>query len=75
MSDRDIRKLLKRPAMTYGYAAEKNSRQQQIAEGYYKLHRKFRCNKVPEGAFGYLADEAEKVIEELYLPRRNSCAG
>ena len=66
LSDRDIRKLLKRPVMTYGYAAEKNSRQQQIAEEYYKLHRKFRfSNKVPEGAFGYLADEAEKVIEEL----------
>ena len=66
LSDRDIRKLLKRPVMTYGYAAEKNSRQQQIAEEYYKLHRKFRFNnKVPEGAFGYLADEAEKVIEEL----------
>ena len=66
LSERDRRKLLKRPVMTYAYAAEKNSRQQQIAEEYYKLRRKNRFkNKVPEGAFGYLANEAEKVIEEL----------
>jgi hypothetical protein len=62
LGDRDIRKLMKPPVMTYGYAATKNSRQQQIAEVYYK----FRFNdEVPKGVFGYLAAEAEEVIEEL----------
>ncbi len=62
LKDRDIRKLLKKPVMTFGYAATKNSRQQDIAREYYK----FRFNdEVPKGVFGYLADEIAKAIEEL----------
>ena len=65
LSERDIRKLLKRPVMTYGYAAKVNSRQRQIAEEYYKLRRKHGFDEeVPEGVFGYLAKTVEGVIEE-----------
>ena len=62
LTDRQIRKLLKQAVMTYGYAAEKNSRQMQIARAYYDLRF---ADEVPEGVFGYLAKQAEKVIEEL----------
>ena len=62
LTDRQIRKLLKQAVMTYGYAAEKNSRQMQIARAYYDLRF---ADEVPEGVFGYLATQAEKVIEEL----------
>ena len=67
LTDRDIRKLFKRPVMTFGYAAKKNSRQQQISKEYYKLFR----DVAPGGVFGYLAEEVEKVIEDLLpLPAR-----
>jgi DNA-directed RNA polymerase len=39
LSDRDIRKLFKRPVMTFGYAAGNSSRQQQISKEYYKLFK------------------------------------
>ena len=66
-TDRDIRKLFKRPVMTFGYAAGNSSRQQQISKEYYRLFE----DEAPDGVFLYLAEKVEKVIEDLLpLPAR-----
>jgi DNA-directed RNA polymerase len=62
MDDRTIRKILKRPVMTYPYNVTAEGATLQIAKEYKKLKRNV---EPPKGAYGYLAKMVAKETADL----------
>jgi DNA-directed RNA polymerase len=62
MDDRTIRKILKRPVMTYPYNVTVEGATLQIAEEYKKLNRNVQP---PQGAYRYLAEMVAKEAANL----------
>jgi hypothetical protein len=70
LDDRDRRKLVKQPAMTFPYGVERGGAVRQLAE---EFNRLLRHNAEPEeGAFGFLVDRVFEAVARV-LPGAAKC--